>query len=906
MKRLPPLVARPPLPGAGAPARAAAPDDLAVGRRVLRVDVENPSGVQEWEVRELFLLRAGDPYDPAVVQRGLSLLAQKQGVRTVTVTGEEEGEGLVVRVTVVPEPLIRSLSFTGNRAFRDKEVSAKVRTAVDEPVSPPLLEADSLAVADLYVEEGYLGARVVPQVEPRKDPLWVDVSFRVEEGAPARITRVDLGDTGGLGEERALSVLGLEKGSRASLRKLRTGVQALLKAYRAEGYVEARVSNPHFERDGEGAALIVPLAAGTPVDVRVEGIDGSTDKSLLDVVREHYGEVVDQDWADKVASGMAETLRARGHRQALVAPELEELEGRRRVTFRTSPGPLVRVREVLFEGNASEKASKLKGYMALVEGGFFRPPPFTQESLDRDLKTLGDYYVSQGFLDARVTVASFDVAPDGAAALKLRVEEGTRFRIGRLEFRCDSGLTPEEALKVSELAPGQHPSPSALDEAKIRLLAEIAKKGYADAAVDYAAKRGAEAGTLDVDFHVKAADLVRFGKIVVSGNARTRTGVILREVTFKEGDPWNAQEVVLSRQKLFRLGFFQKVRIEPLDPASTASVRDVKILVEEQDAGSVSFSFGYGTEEGLNGSAEVAHANLQGAGRSARLRAGVEGKDWSASATFGEPWFLGYRLDLVATLLRQYQTRPGYDVLTTGFQLSLDRKVTERIRASLLYTLEDNTLSNVATDADVKDVGQYLLSAFGPVVAWDSRNDPFNPTEGYQHTVQAEWALSALGSEVQYGRYVGMSSGFFTAGRVTLALLGRAGFAENFGKTAELPANKRFYLGGRTTVRGFGRDEVGPKADDGSPLGGDTMINFRAELRFPIWKGIGGDVFWDAGNVWNRQIDRPDYLNLRHGVGTGLRYLTPIGPISLDIGYKLDAEEDESKTEWYFTIGNVF
>lgn len=84
------------------------------------------------------------------------------------------------------------------------------------------------------------------------------------------------------------------------------------------------------------------------------------------------------------------------------------------------------------------------------------------------------------------------------------------------------------------------------------------------------------------------------------------------------------------------------------------------------------------------------------------------------------------------------------------------------------------------------------------------------------------------------------------------------------------------------------------------------MLNLRAELRFPLWKALGADVFWDAGNVWDRKAETPKYLNLRQGAGGGLRYLTPIGPIAVDVGYKLDRKEGEAASAWNFTIGNVF
>jgi len=107
-------------------------------------------------------------------------------------------------------------------------------------------------------------------------------------------------------------------------------------------------------------------------------------------------------------------------------------------------------------------------------------------------------------------------------------------------------------------------------------------------------------------------------------------------------------------------------------------------------------------------------------------------------------------------------------------------------------------------------------------------------------------------------------------------------------------------------VRGFARDSIGPTTADGTPIGGDVMANFKAEWRFPLYRKFGGTIFWDAGQVWLRDQDTISISDLRQAAGFGFRYLTPVGPITFDIGYKIDRKKDETPSEWHFTIGNVF
>jgi outer membrane translocation and assembly module TamA len=104
-----------------------------------------------------------------------------------------------------------------------------------------------------------------------------------------------------------------------------------------------------------------------------------------------------------------------------------------------------------------------------------------------------------------------------------------------------------------------------------------------------------------------------------------------------------------------------------------------------------------------------------------------------------------------------------------------------------------------------------------------------------------------------------------------------------------VPASERFYAGGDTTVRGFALDRLGTRDtidQDGFPTGGQGLLIFNAELRFPVWGDLGGVGFLDVGNVY-RKITAINFGELRGSVGLGVRYRSPIGPIRFDVGFKL-------------------
>jgi outer membrane protein insertion porin family len=205
-----------------------------------------------------------------------------------------------------------------------------------------------------------------------------------------------------------------------------------------------------------------------------------------------------------------------------------------------------------------------------------------------------------------------------------------------------------------------------------------------------------------------------------------------------------------------------------------------------------------------------------------------------------------------------------------------------------------------------QDVGRLRTVTLNPVVLYDGRDDAFAPTRGVFESLRVRYGSPPLGSQVhfiklsvQHSQYVPLGAG------LTWIYAGRVGFARAIGFSTEVPLRERFFLGGRTSVRGYRENEIGPRGADGHPTGGDFLVNLNTELRFPLFLGLGGAIFVDGGGLYlqQRAISLGDF---RTSIGPGLRYQTPIGSISLDYGFKLDRRRDESIGEVHFTIGNIF
>jgi outer membrane protein assembly factor BamA len=233
------------------------------------------------------------------------------------------------------------------------------------------------------------------------------------------------------------------------------------------------------------------------------------------------------------------------------------------------------------------------------------------------------------------------------------------------------------------------------------------------------------------------------------------------------------------------------------------------------------------------------------------------------------------------------------------------------------FSIEDITKKQSGVESRARS------NILGGSVSRDTRDFILNPTVGSYRVVSSQVAGGVLGGdndfytvESSYQHYFGVR------GRSVFAWRVRAGYADSYGRSPEVPVENRYFLGGANSVRGYKESSLGP-LDGDSPAGGDFLLLANVELRFPMpliakWNFFGA-VFLDSGNVWadisdvsssdfnlTSSIGETQVTDYRYGTGLGLRYNTPIGPIRLDWGYPLKPDGDNSGGRLYLSLGQIF
>ncbi|MGH7805817.1 MAG: BamA/OMP85 family outer membrane protein, partial [Candidatus Binatia bacterium] len=453
---------------------------------------------------------------------------------------------------------------------------------------------------------------------------------------------------------------------------------------------------------------------------------------------------------------------------------------------------------------------------------------------------------------------------------------------------------------------------------RYRLLERIRSLGLPDARVtiESTIREGGDGGDeVDLAFLVAPGPEVRVGRVFVQRNFYTRDRVIRRELDLEPGDPLDPTALLDAQARLYRLGLFRSVSVNAAE--SEEPIRDVHLRVAERPGGELQYGFGYNTSTGVRSFLQLAHRNVAGTGRALSIRGDVNlsRSDLTPDEYLGDagaraPRLFETRWDGRANFVVQHRERDvdEFSIERVGVSAGVERDLLPSLQATFLVELDDSRIFDVAPDAVLtgKDVGRLRTVSLNPILVFDGRDDAFAPTLGVFETVRLRYGAKAFGSEVGFVKLTGQHAQYVPLGRrVTWLYSVRAGIAEALEGASSVPLRERFFLGGRTTVRGFDENEIGPRGDEGNPVGGDLSLNVNTEVRFPLAFGIEGAVFFDGGGLYLREeaiaIDE-----FREGAGPGLRYQTPIGALSLDYGFKLDRRGDESIGEIHFSIGNVF
>ena len=607
----------------------------------------------------------------------------------------------------------------------------------------------------------------------------------------------------------------------------------------------------------------------------------------------------------------------------------------------------VKVSRFTFNGNQAVPSDQLKRVLATQASSrlpWGQKRYFSREQFEADLKRIVAFYTDRGYPDARVTSFDVKLSEDQTSVdISLNISEGEPILVERIAFEGFESLPVEHMTGLQNRLPMQPGQP--LDRALMQASREAALDELRDHGHPYASVRVVELAGRTEDRRVlalraDAGPAAVQGDIVIQGNQSVSDALVRRQLTFRPGDPYRISQLRDSQRNLYRLELFQFANVEPIRTEEQATVVPTRVTVTEGKHRRVNFSVGYGSEERARAEVDWRHVNFFGGARTAGVRARYSGLDGGVRLNLTQPYLFSpsYSLGLSGQAWRTAE--PAYTLDTIGGRLTVTRQfgragrtifgASSKMFVQLTYAnehesyeisneaLEDPTFRDELISLGLDPRRGFSEGQRSALILDATRNTTDNLLDakrGYLASIHLEKAGTFLGGSYDYYEFTGEGRYYQNIGNVmVLAGQVRGGSIDADGDPEQLvPFFKRYFLGGSTNLRGWGRFEVSPLSGSGLPIGGHTFATFSLEARFPVWSKLGGVIFLDGGNVWTNAWDF-NLNDLRYDVGPGLRYNTPIGPVRLDVGYQLNpieglvvnGEEQKRRFRFHFSIGHAF
>ncbi len=916
--------------------------------------IEFVSNVQidEEEIRTVLSLKEGEPLSPEVVDRAIHELYDTGLFRNILVYSEMRNGKIIIIFYLYGKDVVKKINFKGNRFITSKRLRRNIELEVNKPYSDDLLKESIERIVKLYRDKSFFNVKVESFIRG-EGTGWMEVDFKINEGRRAPIDSLGFNcDSVAVRdifyERFRYSYIYYER------EKFEESVNAVKEYLIERGYWNIKVSPPELIYDPSQNTLKVRLniLSGVRYQIQFAGNRAFDADELFTVIdfdarRAEFSSILLDNWKQKLLN----FYQRNGYAMASVEiQEIVQTADEHILLFTLNEGLPMRIKEIKIEGNKYFDNDKIKAMMLTKERGVFRGNIdflydwlydyyprgiLIQERLKEDVENIEYRYKEAGFLNAVVNIKSINYISDsGEIIINILIKEGERIFVRDVEFEGNSNFTDDELKEIVKIEKKKPFNPWVADEGVKLLKRHYSDKGFIFSEIDVETIFIDETNEVILKYMIDEGPRAYVNKIFLTGNNVTKGYVIRRELAFGEGDILTPRGIFESQRKIYRLGFIQKASIDIKNVESDGAT-DLDIKVKESKFNRFDFRFGYGTAEGLRSSLEFMRKNLGGRGQTVFARADISywlGDFSPFSDVFSSeenyfntrvfnvgfvwPWLFRQNMDLRMNYINQ-ERRRIYQLRSNDIIMGIERDLTRHYRGGLQYQVRfRDPLGDSQPDPRYEE--KRHLGFLGFFLLHDTRNNPFEPYRGHLQTYRIDFASRNLvpGGEYDYLKFF-IKGDFFTrlVKKLVVAFSLRSGYGYLLGKT-DIPIEERFFLGGATSVRGFEEDSIGPTVLDQDtneriPAGGDFMVGYNVELRFGLRKGLGFVVFTDGGNVW-AQAEEADFeriisfRDLRESAGVGFRYTTPIGPLRLDLGLKLDKRKEEPLNEWHFFVGHMF
>lgn len=863
--------------------------------------------ISEAVVRNVLPLKAGDRFDIAKVDQAMTFLRRWGVFDTIQTSINETPKGVVLTFDLDEATVITAINITGAYPFVENKIRKYLTIHAGDIYTPKNIEEQIHHIGDFYKRQGFINTEV--SVEEKVRPLegGVDLTFHIHRGQALRYRTMTIRGNQAFPSGRFVSAINpLKPHSEVTLRK---ALRTLTTFYREHGYPKAKLQITDKSIDfSEGKVdLIIDVDEGPHVRVRFRGNRTLGDRALKKTITVFREGSFDAFEIDASRRAIQDAYHKRGFPYTEVSTTEEVLrDGRLEITFHVNEGLPQSIKRVQFHGNQLTSARVLREGMRNKSRATGVPGRYRPESVNTDTARVQVNLESQGFLQATVEPWKVDTTPDGFSLLvTIPVQEGEKTIVDHITFTGNTAIGDALLLKQLKIAKHKAFNPHGLDDDRQRLLIFYADNGYPYAEIKQSTTTNPN-HTASIHYDINEGKRVTFGEILIVGDVLTSQKAIKKAMGIRTGEPFSYKRVLQAQLSIKRLGPFAAANVETIGLAEKEEVIHLRVKVDEERPFHVDVGFRYSTDEQYAGTLSFTNLNAFGWAKRNTLKF-VGGPELSrAELGWLDPKFLGSSFEFTTNGWIQYKREPAFTFMQLAGASGLFRRY-RSFGLLMRFELDRNYfVEGSSTAADAQSLRDNTIAKTSLSSSYDTRDSFSDPRRGVYIVASGDLFNEIRGKEANFAKLSLLSEYDYSLIHwLTFASAGRFQRIQTIGSNVSVPSNELLFLGGDDSIRGFAEDRLGPVDASGNATGGRMRWVINEEARLRMSKKISLALFYDVGQLVNT-FDALSFGDVRHAAGFGLRYLTPVGPIRADYGFKIDRQPGESLGRFHLTFGYVF
>ncbi len=883
--------------------------------------------------RDLIPIKKDEPFSPKKITETIKILYNSQLFKRIEVPDPlSTPDGIDLVFLLTPFGRIKDIQVKGAFPIFKKEVLNVMSIYTGDAFSQEVLEKQKSRIQALFNKQGYPDPKISVSAQTDEQDGNYTILVHIEKGNFYRIKTVDIKGNKYFSEYRLKlrtkvwkSSLFFGSAARFIEKDLKDDVKNLVRFYRQNGFPDVQVTEKIQKNESKKTLDIVFLIEEGPLyQIKFKGNRQFWDYTLKREMGLSKAGTKGSIALNRGVRNIREKYTRAGYMDAKIqmtpGTGKEEREATRDIFLRIDEGHRYIVSKILITGNHGIDEKRIRKQILTRPSGFLPGGDYALKTLEEDVNAVRALYLSQGYTRARVETRVQIKDPDSTKnnkrikflEIEIVVDEGVRSQVGGVDFPGLSVLKPQEAMGIITLAPGSVYQEDLVKQDETALKKQISEKGYPHVQVKGRVVFSEDRSRIDLSYEVNEGPFVSLGRIFYTGNFRTRSRTLDDEMQVLEGEPLSLTGLLESRRNMMNMDALDSVRYRTLGLTEKSGRVDLIVEVEEKKPYFFEIGAGYDTERHFYGNTTLGDHNFLGKNLNFETNLELSLIGFKGDVSLTDPRFLSTRISSVTKLAgeKREEFNKDFGIKTVSLSQNFFRPIPQRnltLDLGFTYEFREQYVTGSA-DLSPEEIDGYdprNIFVTSPSLIYRTTDSFVRPRKGI---------FSALSADISKGVDDALDDViklrldtrcYFTLfDPLTLAVRARYGIVHPYGGNKDVPEDQLFFLGGTSTVRGF--DENMLMFDEaGDAIGGRQSILGSFEARYDLGMNFEITAFYDIGQL-KETIRSAGSEAFRSSVGLGLRYITPIGPIGLLYGWKLDPLPGESSGNFHFSMGYTF